>query len=73
MDTCQRQLIPAALKVSLGEMPARSPAGTQPQAELKQHWQHVLWVCDSSRPGMDHQVRGLSTELIPTKTLGRGD
>lgn len=57
MDTCQRQLIPAASKIPLGEMTARSPAGTQPQAELKQHQQYVLWVCDSPRPGMDHQVR----------------
>lgn len=71
MDTYQRQVTPAALKISLGEMTARSPAGTQPQAELKQHLQHVLWGCGSLRPGMDHQ--GLSTELIPIKTLGRGD
>lgn len=72
MDTCQRQLIPA-LKISLEQMTARSPAGTQPQAELKQHCQDVLWVCGSPRPGMDPQVRAYQQSLIPTKTLERGD
>lgn len=74
MDTRQRQLIPAALKISVGEMTARSPAGTRPQAELKQHRQHVLRVRGSPRPGMDHQVRAYQQSwLIPTKDLGRGD
>lgn len=70
MDTCQRQLTPAALKNSLGERTARSPAGTQLQAELKQHWS-MLCGCVAA-PGQAWIIRsGLINRANTHQNLGK--